>query len=575
LVDSLISDSGTRITVIAGDNDAFEINYDGSCFATIKSNVDGSAYHQYKATTPPAVTGATVQASAGWFRDTNQYIIDIGAGGLSATSLLTLSPSTGLELRTTDWPVITITVPSATPDQTPQIQYKFGATPAVVAAEGYDFTDNSFKIKVGSGGIGGSNQYVFTSTSFNFTLGTLSANMGVTANTFKVSNSATSVDFSVVGSARYRATFNASASGLNVSSYDDTGAVFMPSIYNAADVYFLSNDVAGNPTAAYFMDGSSTHRLDITSIGIHAYGTSTFDGIVYSGSQINGLTFGASVNSGEFGVYPTILKYDAHDNCMVGHAGTPTTGYYNFGAMGNTLGGNSSGNGNTGIGWAAGASNVSGSYNVFLGYAAGYWETGSNKLYIANSTYTNLTALIYGEFDNAILRINGSLGIGCTPGDMMDILSTITNGNTGLRVTAPNFPAIRLAENTASAATAMLVLDRIGGGGGYGGTANATLLRASHNLEFFTGTTSRRVVIQSGGDMNFLGDVKIGGSAGDNPSAALQVVGDMICSGVLNTSAGSDWDFGVDSSSAPIITDSILRVTVNSVKYDVPCKMIP
>ena len=45
-----------------------------------------------------------------------------------------------------------------------------------------------------------------------------------------------------------------------------------------------------------------------------------------------------------------------------------------------------------------------GNNNVFLGYAAGYNETGSDKLYIANSD-ANIP-LIYGEFDT------GKIGIG-------------------------------------------------------------------------------------------------------------------------------------------------------------------
>ncbi|MCD4698835.1 MAG: hypothetical protein K8S16_21595, partial [Bacteroidales bacterium] len=48
--------------------------------------------------------------------------------------------------------------------------------------------------------------------------------------------------------------------------------------------------------------------------------------------------------------------------------------------------------------------------NVCLGYKAGYYETGSNRLYIHNESNTN--PLIYGEFDNEILCINGSLGVG-------------------------------------------------------------------------------------------------------------------------------------------------------------------
>jgi hypothetical protein len=62
-----------------------------------------------------------------------------------------------------------------------------------------------------------------------------------------------------------------------------------------------------------------------------------------------------------------------------------------------------------------------GSGNVFLGSSAGYYETTSNKLYIANSRTSE--PLLYGEFDNQYLEINGSMtvddsvgiGTGTTP----------------------------------------------------------------------------------------------------------------------------------------------------------------
>ena len=60
------------------------------------------------------------------------------------------------------------------------------------------------------------------------------------------------------------------------------------------------------------------------------------------------------------------------------------------------------------IGFGAGADNQ-GDGSVMIGHYAGENETGSNKLYIANSN-TN-TPLIYGEFDNNLLRINGTLNI--------------------------------------------------------------------------------------------------------------------------------------------------------------------
>jgi trimeric autotransporter adhesin len=58
--------------------------------------------------------------------------------------------------------------------------------------------------------------------------------------------------------------------------------------------------------------------------------------------------------------------------------------------------GNKEGEANTYIGYQSGYLSSNGSHNVFIGHKAGYNETGSNKLYIANSA----TPLIYGDFAN-------------------------------------------------------------------------------------------------------------------------------------------------------------------------------
>jgi len=67
------------------------------------------------------------------------------------------------------------------------------------------------------------------------------------------------------------------------------------------------------------------------------------------------------------------------------------------------------GSGNTTLGKETGYTNSTGSGNVFLGYRAGYNETGSNTLYIENSD--SPTPLIYGEFEEDSLRINGNVSI--------------------------------------------------------------------------------------------------------------------------------------------------------------------
>ncbi len=75
-------------------------------------------------------------------------------------------------------------------------------------------------------------------------------------------------------------------------------------------------------------------------------------------------------------------------------------GYYNVSGSNNTFVGNAAGYSSTGSG------------NVFIGNKAGYNETGSNKLYISNSDTT--TPLIYGDFDQKRVHIDGRLEIGPT-----------------------------------------------------------------------------------------------------------------------------------------------------------------
>lgn len=89
-------------------------------------------------------------------------------------------------------------------------------------------------------------------------------------------------------------------------------------------------------------------------------------------------------------------------NAMETGSGNVAVGYNSL----SELYGNSSNN--TAVGHEAGGEN-NGSGNVFLGFRAGFNENNSNKLYIDNSASNN--PLIYGEFDNNLLRINGTLNI--------------------------------------------------------------------------------------------------------------------------------------------------------------------
>ncbi len=103
-----------------------------------------------------------------------------------------------------------------------------------------------------------------------------------------------------------------------------------------------------------------------------------------------------------------------------------TTGSYNvfvggFSGTNNTLGID-----NVFVGFGAGAASIeggtnvylgtqsgsqsTGSGNVFIGRRFGYFEQASDKLYIENTWGTD--PLIYGEFNNDLVGINGKLSVG-------------------------------------------------------------------------------------------------------------------------------------------------------------------
>jgi len=103
-------------------------------------------------------------------------------------------------------------------------------------------------------------------------------------------------------------------------------------------------------------------------------------------------------------------------------------GNYNTAFGYRPLANNNNGNYNVAVGAYADSYNIDGNYNtilggsagrygaghtksgsVFIGYQAGYFENTSNKLYIENSNSD--TPLIYGDFENDTLRINGTLDV--------------------------------------------------------------------------------------------------------------------------------------------------------------------
>ncbi|MCP4711964.1 MAG: hypothetical protein GY869_25365, partial [Planctomycetes bacterium] len=133
-------------------------------------------------------------------------------------------------------------------------------------------------------------------------------------------------------------------------------------------------------------------------------------------------------NSNTLGNWNAFLGGRAGYHNQTGNSGTflgDSAGYYNQTGNSNTFLGNSAGFSNTTgdkntiIGDSAGLMNTTGNGNVFIGRWAGYNETGSNKLYIAN-TETPIP-LIYGDF------VLGKVGIGtASPSAQLEVHSIDT-----------------------------------------------------------------------------------------------------------------------------------------------------
>lgn len=127
-------------------------------------------------------------------------------------------------------------------------------------------------------------------------------------------------------------------------------------------------------------------------------GTTTYDGASAGTVGFGGSYFGYFAGT-------SILSTSFYDTFIGSYAGYYTTsGSYNtfLGTGAGIL--NTTGNNNTSVGFLAGYGNATGTGNVNLGYYAGFSETGSNKLYIDNSS--GAIPLIYGDFTTNKVGIN-------------------------------------------------------------------------------------------------------------------------------------------------------------------------
>ena len=169
----------------------------------------------------------------------------------------------------------------------------------------------------------------------------------------------------------------------------------------------IAGDSAGNSittSADNVFIGTGSGFSVTTSAG----GQNTFVG-TYAGFR-NNATSNTAV--GIYALYGSSASNSSFDNTCVGNASlfNVTSAYFNT-CIGTRTGYNiTTGNSNTIIGHYAGEGITTGNSNVFLGKGAGGLETtASNRLYIANTNTS--TPLVYGEFDNSLVRFRNVVQI--------------------------------------------------------------------------------------------------------------------------------------------------------------------
>ena len=205
--------------------------------------------------------------------------------------------------------------------------------------------------------------------------------------------------------------YNNTATGLNSLFSNTTGSS------NTANGYYsLNSNTTGTQNTAVGTASLSSNTTGYSNIAIGQ--ASLFSNTIGSANTaigVNSLVFNTTGRyNTSLGVNALRLNTTGEDNTAIGAYSlySNTTGTYNNALGKSALYSNTIGNNNTALGNGSGGSNITGSTNVFIGYQSGFNELGSNTLYIENSNANPSNALIYGEFDNNILRVNGELQIG-------------------------------------------------------------------------------------------------------------------------------------------------------------------
>jgi len=188
------------------------------------------------------------------------------------------------------------------------------------------------------------------------------------------------------------------------------GIIFYSSVYAQTDNYSAPASASTGSASSNTVVGSNAGNANSTKGSNSFYGVNT------------GLNNSKGFSNCYFGVSSGRFNTTGNSNSFYGF----NAGIYNTtGSSNSSLGLFAGGNNRTGsfncfIGGSSGNNIESGSYNVTIGYRAGPTsanEGQSNRLYIdvnentVNGALGNDNPLIYGEFDNDFVKINGTFEV--------------------------------------------------------------------------------------------------------------------------------------------------------------------
>ncbi len=277
------------------------------------------------------------------------------------------------------------------------------------------------------------------------------------------------------------------------------------------DLVFRRNNIRAGFIGDPVYDASFNYNNGNTSFGANSLLNPTINiasqngvrNVAFGSNVMPGLTTGRiNVAVGDFALFSNLTgignvaigsaalysNSSAASNVAIGRNALTTNNADNNTAIGfASLRQNAVGTNNTAIGFES-LRGVLGSGSVGIGYQAGRLETGSNKLYIENSNADANNALIYGEFDTNIVRINGGLQIAnqATTGYNFPIARG-TNGQT-LQTDASGNVTWRNSLNNLSLVRTNLTANQTVNTTGWQ-KINFNLMQFDTNTEFNTGTS--------------------------------------------------------------------------------------